>query len=448
MLNRIWLLWALLPAATLAQGLPAGTQLSFRGSIAQLDRDRAAQPAQKSFDLLLIVAESEANKRVYWTIDERGRGAWPWVERFGSLTLDDRWQRGQQRGPTLLYDLGESKSAVPVTLPLLTAEQPLAAGLEWEEGPWKHVVQKATKLDDRDTWQVQISNSYGPKRTVWVAKDSPLAVGINERVFMGMGQEFQLELRLISHEVLPADSLATVKAAFDGLIEVRGRLNLAGSRESLDLTDDQRAMLAQALPPVEKQAAATPLERIVRAAQRDLGQLNDKAAAVSKLTEQQTGSGVPEFAAEGLNQESVSQQDLAGKVTVLHFWEYRDSPLQEPYGQIGYLDFLAQRQKAAGVKVYGVAVDGRLGDPAERSQALRGIRKLKAFMNLSYPILLDNGSLIRKFGDPRPAGAELPLFVVIGRDGKIAHYHAGLYPVDRNEGLRDLNAAVTKALGK
>jgi hypothetical protein len=100
------------------------------------------------------------------------------------------------------------------------------------------------------------------------------------------------------------------------------------------------------------------------------------------------------------------------------------------------------------VKVYGVAVDGRLADPAERGQALRGIRKLKAFMNLSYPILLDSGGLIRNFGDPRPAGAELPLFIVIGPDGRIAHYHAGTYTVDRNEGLRELSTAVTKALGK
>jgi alkyl hydroperoxide reductase subunit AhpC len=160
------------------------------------------------------------------------------------------------------------------------------------------------------------------------------------------------------------------------------------------------------------------------------------------------GRTAPEFAAEGLNQESLTQKDFQGGVSVLHFWDYRDAPLQEPYGQIGYLDFLAQRRKAEGVKVYGVAVDGRLAEQAQRGQALRGIRKLKSFMNLSYPILLDSGSLIRKFGDPRPAGAELPLFVVIGPDGKIVHYHAGLYEVDRNEGLRELGAAVSKALGK
>ena len=45
---------------------------------------------------------------------------------------------------------------------------------------------------------------------------------------------------------------------------------------------------------------------------------------------------------------------------MLHFWEYRDQPLKEPYGQVGYLEFLFQKRKEEGVKVYGVAVDGRL----------------------------------------------------------------------------------------
>lgn len=451
MFNKLLMVGALLASAVTcaAEGLPAGTQLSFRGSVSPLDKDRTAQQPQKTFDLLLIVGEgSAAGRRLYWTIDERGRGAWPWVERFGSLSVDQRWQPADQAGPTLLYDLGDGQSPVAIPLPMLAPEQPLSAGLEWDEGPWKHVVQKSTKLEDHEVWHVQVSNSYGPRRQFWVSKESPLAIGVRERVFMGMGQEFELELRLVGSERLPAEKQQQTVAMFDAFVELRGRLNLAGRKETLDLNDAQRVTLTQQLPMLEKPATGTPLERIARSAQRDLGLQSDRADAVKQLAADQIGKASPEFSAEGLNQESISQQDLQGQVTVLHFWDYRDSPLQEPYGQVGYLDFLAQRRKADGVKVYGVAVDGRLADPAERSQALRGIRKLRAFMNLSYPILLDGGSLIKRLGDPRPAGAELPLFVVIGRDGKIAHYHAGMYPVDRNDGLRELNAAVSKALGK
>ena len=67
-------------------------------------------------------------------------------------------------------------------------------------------------------------------------------------------------------------------------------------------------------------------------------------------------------------------------------------------------------------------------------------------MNLSYPILLDDGTLLKRLGDPRPAGSKLPLFVVVGKDGKIAEYHAGQYDVKANEGLAELDAAVSQAL--
>jgi hypothetical protein len=98
------------------------------------------------------------------------------------------------------------------------------------------------------------------------------------------------------------------------------------------------------------------------------------------------------------------------------------------------------------VRVYGVAVDARLRDEQERGAALRSIRKFGTFMNLGYPVLLDDGTLLKKLGDPRQLGAELPLFVLIGRDGKIVHYHVGNYEVDVNQGLKELDAAVGEAL--
>jgi hypothetical protein len=67
-------------------------------------------------------------------------------------------------------------------------------------------------------------------------------------------------------------------------------------------------------------------------------------------------------------------------------------------------------------------------------------------MNLSYPVVVDHADLLKQLGDPRPSGAALPLFVVVGRDGKVAEYHAGLYEVQANEGLAELDALVTKLL--
>ncbi len=42
----------------------------------------------------------------------------------------------------------------------------------------------------------------------------------------------------------------------------------------------------------------------------------------------------------------------------------------------------------------------------------------------------------------------LPLWVVIGKDGKVVHYRTGLYQVDVNRGLKELDAVVAEALKK
>jgi hypothetical protein len=91
-------------------------------------------------------------------------------------------------------------------------------------------------------------------------------------------------------------------------------------------------------------------------------------------------------------------------------------------------------------------VNQRLQDPETQLSAILSAKKLVAFMNLSYPILADHADGVRQFGDPRVTGAKLPLFVVIGRDGKIAHYHVGTYEVNRDRGLEELAAIVKQAV--
>ena len=429
--------------------LPAGSHLSYRGSVAQLGENRTPGEAQKTFDLTLLVGQtSDAGTTVYWTIEERGRGAWPWTERFGSLLANKAWQNSGSQGPALLYDLGESTSPIDLPLPMLAGSEPLAAGLEWTQDPWTYSVQRSARFEGREAWQVQVSNNYGPKRTLWIDKQSPLAVGVNERVFMDMGQEYQLQLRLVGNDRLEADKLRPAIDGFESLLALRAKLNVPDGKETLELNPKQLALLSEQLPALEQAIRDEALSKVVRSARRDLSLQSDRTSAVDKLAKEYRGRGVEPFTTDGLNRERLTQDDLRGHVTVLHFWDYRDAPLKEPYGQIGYLDFLSHRRKPDGVRVYGVAVDGRLADEATHGQAVRGIRKLKSFMNLSYPIFLDGGSLIKQFGDPRLVGAELPLFVVVGRDGKIAHYRVGHYEVDRNEGLKELNAAVSEALAK
>jgi hypothetical protein len=96
--------------------------------------------------------------------------------------------------------------------------------------------------------------------------------------------------------------------------------------------------------------------------------------------------------------------------------------------------------------VIGVAVNESFADGAKATGALRSVRKLREFMNLSYPIGTDDSTLLAKFGDPRKLGAKLPLWVVINPDGKIAHYHVGYYAIKPDEGLRPLDEAAMKQI--
>jgi alkyl hydroperoxide reductase subunit AhpC len=230
------------------------------------------------------------------------------------------------------------------------------------------------------------------------------------------------------------------------MIALRDKLNRPARTEEEIWTLEQRQVLADHLPSVEKTSSTGPLSKIVRAAARDLELQAGRADAVAELSAKFEGQEVGQFTVAGLGSDTLSNEDLKGNVTVLHFWDYRHEPLEEPYGQVGYLEFLYSRRKAEGAKVYGIAVDGRLNEEANRGTIVSGVRKLKSFMNLSYPIVLDAGGLIKQFGDPRLVGATLPLVVVVGPDAKIIHYHVGHYEVDRQAGLKQLDQVVDEAL--
>ena len=134
-----------------------------------------------------------------------------------------------------------------------------------------------------------------------------------------------------------------------------------------------------------------------------------------------------------------------GKITVLHFWEYQEKPLAEPYGQIGYLDFLAQKRKDQ-VQVVGIISHKQVQDPKTAKLALQSARKLRDFMNIGYPLGHETQGALAALGDPRTFEVDLPLWVVIGKDGTVLHYHVGYYEVDSNRGLEELDGVVERAL--
>jgi len=435
-------------AIAAAPPVQSGQQFTYRGTVAIHEETADASASQpKSFDLNWIVAKADdQGAKVYWWIDERGHGAFPWADRFGVVSLDAQGQPpAGNAGPALLFDYGDGESVVPLPTLLAPTEKPPAAGARWSTAGEDYTVQGEQKSDGRDGWQVQVANRYGVQRNMLIDKTSPLLLAQSQRVFMNMGTQYDLTMKLATVGALTAETLAATEATFSRMLELRGKLQRPPRATDSAWNPAQLKLLAEGLPEIEKDAAKTPLAAIVTAAARDAKAQGGRANDVAALVANQQGKTLAPFSLPGLSGGSLSEKDLAGQVTVLHFWDYKDSPLKEPYGQVGYLEFLFQKRKEQGLKVYGVAVDDRLADDASRRAAMTGIRKLKAFMNLSYPIALDGGDLIKTLGDPRAAGAALPLFVVIGRDGKVLHYHVGFYDVDKQIGLKELSTAVDDA---
>ena len=177
------------------EGIEPGQQIVYRGSVTQ--RAVGAEqgsPQQKGFDLTWFVATAGASgAKLYWLIDERGRGAWPWAERFGEVNLDARGAPQGTGRPSVWFDYGEGESIVPLPVPVVALDQPLATGIKWSDAGLNYEVLSDQKADDRNTWQVRVGNEYGVKQTMLVDKAAPLLVSLAERVFMNKGTEYALE---------------------------------------------------------------------------------------------------------------------------------------------------------------------------------------------------------------------------------------------------------------
>lgn len=424
-----------LVAALGAEPLSAGDALTYRGNFAPVQED--GKPA-KSFELKFFAIDAGD---LGWTLSESGRGAWSWPERFGILAGG---KVAASDAPSLLVKREEGRYPAPLLLPVLSRGEPLTVGAKWTEGKLEVEVLEETRRGERACFEVQYRSPIGHKRTCWIEKDSGLIVELRETVFMGPGQQHELLAKLVERSKLDADERELVAKSFASWTAFRQTLNREPQTEKPELTAAQIELVKAVLPQLKANSNG-PFAALYAAAEADAKQQKERDGALAALSTAAVGKSLDGWELKDLAGKNWSAAGLADKVVVLHFWEYRAAPLEEPYGQIAYLDFLKRRLNDKAV-VVGVHVDPRAGAEETRRAAVATARKLRDFMNLTYPIVVDDGALLKRVGDPRVAGGKLPLFVVIGRDGKVVAYHPGLFKVERDRGLADLESIVTKAL--
>ena len=424
--------------------LPIGTELQYAGTLTPQSRTAAGEP--KSIALtVLAVPTNDGGSQLAWSLEERGAGGWTWPERFGVVAPP-----GAQNSQAIriLHTHDGLPHPIGIRSPLFEFQDKLSADSSWEDGRLEYRVTRKRKVKDRDCWQVETTSNLGKSQTIVVDAGTGIVLSVDQRVFMGRGDEFQLKLELQSQKTLAAAELGQAQTALNSLRDLQASLGRTGEQKIVELTESQLKAAQGMIRKIEQQSDGTMWSKLAAVIQKDLQQQQRRLEGVAGLGRKFVGQPAPKVTLKLPGGSTIPAADLQGKVVVLHFWEYRNENLMEPYGQVGYLDFLNGKRKKLGVKVVGVNVDPRLSSPEDSPAGVRSMKKLIDFMNLGFDVALDDGTTLGQFGDPRTLGSPLPLWVVIGHDGKVAHYHIGYYNITPDEGLKELDEAIIDALRK
>lgn len=426
-------------AAFFAEG--SALELQYKGSLEQVSRTEANAEV-KQFDLYCLLQDQGQGAKIAFLVDERGGGGWPWPERFGEMTLNANDQPTNATRIRVLHNHEGTLYPLPLPQPLFEYTEKLAPEATWTADKKRYEVQRSTKRNGRVCWEVDVFTNIGKRQTLWVEDQTGLLVAAKSKVTMGRGDAFELLMELGSMKEIREDKLAAIQKPLADLLTLQKDLKRRENATKPELSKDQLTTTKKSLEALSQNATGTPFEQLVRVISRDLKLQTERDDNVDVLAKRIIGKEAPAFSLDDLNRKTIDSKDLAGDITVLHFWKYHDNPLTEPYGQVAYLDFLHNKRKKLGVHTIGIAVDSRLQKADEARQAQRDFRKFRDFMNLSYPIALNSGTLLEKLGDPRDVQAALPLWIVIDHHGKVVHYKSGYYEIDPDKGLEELDNVV------
>ncbi|MEO2024905.1 MAG: TlpA disulfide reductase family protein [Fuerstiella sp.] len=404
----------------------------FSGALSQ--QTRGESQILRRFEALLL---DDGAVPFFAVLDDERDGC-PWPESFGQVASNGV-------APHLIYDYDDSTYTLPLPALVLDVPDGAAVGSQWSVDGWTYQI-TSTQPGADALWTIEARERRGRRQTLSVSAESGSLVKATQDVFMGQGVRFELNLDQTSSEVLDNDVAERVGQLRSELLTLQAALKRRPDTQLSELSprqvDDAKPQLAS----LTTLAVDTPLQESVLRIRRNVEQQARRIAQTMDRQKLLLDRAAPAFSLNLIGGGSLSSESLRQKTVVLHFWKYAEKPLSEPYGQVGYLEYLFNKYKQMNVDVIGVAMNQSLQQSETARAGQRTARKLAEFMKLSYRIGYDDGSLLRELGDPRDSAGQLPLWVVLSPAGKIIHYHSGFYEVDRQHGLKRLNDVLVKQI--
>ncbi len=411
----------------------------FAGSLIQPDDE--AGDILRRFEVQLFTT----NQSHFFNVIDDARHGCPWPESFGRTGPSIGADKVQ---PHLVYDYDGQAYLIPLPPLVVALPAEIEANSKWEQFGWQLTAVERRSVDNVPMWIVEARERRGRQQMLTVDAASGTTLRAEADVFMGQGDQFKLTLSRSSMKTLEQGTADKVRELQDELLALQSTLKRPSEAHLRELSVRQIADVAAASDRLTSLAAGTPLELLIRQMKLDTDQQQKRQASIANRATELMNTDAPQFILSLMDGGKLESGNLKGKTVILHFWDYRDAPLSEPYGQTGYLEFLFNQKKQMDVTVVGVSTNPDLQIEEFYSRGRRSVRKLSEFMNLSYPIGHDDGALLKAFGDPRDNRGQLPLWIVLNPDGKVAHYHAGFYELDAAHGLKELEAVLAGLLHK
>ena len=403
----------------------------------------AAQPL-RDFEIRCLVLPQTSGFPVVLYLMDQTSDEQPWHAQFGRIEFDAEGLPSPGL-PVQRHTHGGQNHWIKLWFGVFPTFAKLAPDAEWTEGEARYRLVGELVANSEPCWQLEIDAPMGRRTTLLIQKSNGAIVAAKHRFFMGMGEQFDLNLKLEELTVADAALIATWTKATGPLLKLQQQIGSAADSAAASSASKPTPPSSAILDEIDQATDGTPFATLAGVIRKEVSAGQQREKAIADLATKFVGRPAPPIVVIPLDGGEPLVLSKPGKLTVLHFWEYQEKPLAEPYGQIGYLDFLAQKRKDQ-VQVVGIISHTQVQDSKTAKVALQSARKLREFMNIGYPLGHDTQGALAALGDPRTFDVGLPLWVVIGVDGTILHYHVGYYEVDSNRGLEELDGVVEKAL--